>query len=86
MKKIWFMMLMMCAVGAFMACSSDEDENAQSNPVSGVSVPATGKIGNEVIIRGTGFTASDWRMLKKTDSKWRLHSIMQVLRFLCLLL
>lgn len=59
MKKILFMMLMICAVGVFMACSSDDDENAVVNPVSGVSVPATGKIGNEVIIRGTGFTASD---------------------------
>lgn len=59
MKKIWFMMLMICAVGVFMACSSDDDENMVVNPVSGVSVPATGKIGNEVIIRGTGFTASD---------------------------
>lgn len=59
MKKIWFMMLMICAVGVFMACSSDDDEQMVVNPVSGVSVPATGKIGNEVIIRGTGFTASD---------------------------
>ena len=71
MKKIWFMMLMICAVGAFMACSSDDDEQMVVNPVSGVSVPATGKIGNEVIIRGTGFTASDISIYLENTEKDR---------------
>ncbi|WP_455970943.1 hypothetical protein [Bacteroides congonensis] len=71
MKKIWFMMLMICAVGVFMACSNDDDENMVVNPVSGVSVPATGKIGNEVIIRGTGFTASDIAIYLENTEKDR---------------
>lgn len=71
MKKIWFMMLMICAVGVFMACSSDDDEQMVVNPVSGVSVPATGKIGNEVIIRGTGFTASDISIYLENTEKDR---------------
>ncbi len=70
MKKIWFMMLMMCAVSAFTACSDDE-ENEVINPVTGVSVPATGKIGNEVIIRGTGFTASGIAIYLENASKDR---------------
>ena len=58
MKKIWFMMLMMCAVGVFMACSSDDDENPQSNPITNCSVPVEAEIGTEVLVRGTGFDAS----------------------------
>lgn len=58
MKKIWFMMLMICAVGVFMACSSDDDENPQSNPITNCSVPAEAEIGTEVLVRGTGFDAS----------------------------
>lgn len=58
MKKIWFMMLMICAVGVFMACSSDDDENPQSNPITNCSVPVEAEIGTEVLVRGTGFDAS----------------------------
>lgn len=58
MKKIWFMMLMICAVGVFMACSNDDDENPQSNPITNCSVPAEAEIGTEVLVRGTGFDAS----------------------------
>lgn len=58
MKKIWFMMLMICAVGVFMACSNDDDENPQSNPITNCSVPAEAEIGTEVLVRGIGFDAS----------------------------
>ncbi len=62
MKKIWFMMLMMCAVSAFTACSDDE-EKSQSNPIMNCSVPAEAEIGTEVLVRGTGFDKSLAKLL-----------------------
>lgn len=59
MKKNWLLMLLMCAImGAFTACSSDDESTEGQSPVSGVSVPSTGKVGNEVVIQGSGFTGS----------------------------
>lgn len=55
MKKLISMMLMLCAVITFSACSSDDDE--PSNPVSNPTVPQSAKIGAEVTIQGTGFAA-----------------------------
>lgn len=53
MKKLISMMLMLCAVITFSACSSDDD--GPSNPVSNPTVPQSAKIGAEVTIQGTGF-------------------------------
>ena len=55
MKKLISMMLMLCAVITFSACSSDDD--GPSNPVSNPTVPQSAKIGAEVTIQGTGFAA-----------------------------
>ncbi len=65
MKKIWFLMLMMCAVSVFTACSDDEGENEVVNPISNPSVPAEAEIGTEVLVRGTGFDASLARLSLK---------------------
>ena len=56
MKKLISMMLMLCAIITFSACSSDD--NGPSNPVSNAVVPTSAKIGSEVTIQGSGF-ASD---------------------------
>lgn len=56
MKKLISMMLMLCAIITFSACSSDDD--GPSNPVSNQVVPSSAKIGSEVTIQGNGF-ASD---------------------------
>lgn len=56
MKNIWFMLLTVCTMFAFSACSDDDEKNP-TNPVSNAKVPATVQIGEEMIITGTGFTA-----------------------------
>lgn len=58
MKKIWFLMLMMCAVSVFTACSDDDGETEAVNPISNYSVPAEAEIGEEITVKGTGFDAS----------------------------
>lgn len=49
------MMLMLCAIITFSACSSDDD--GPSNPVSNQVVPSSAKIGSEVTIQGNGFAS-----------------------------
>lgn len=56
MKNIWFMLLTVCTMFAFSACSDDDEKNP-TNPVADAKVPATIQIGEEMIITGTGFTA-----------------------------
>lgn len=55
MKKLISMMLMLCAIITFSACSSDDD--GPSNPVSNANVPTSAKIGAEVTIQGSGFAS-----------------------------
>lgn len=55
MKKLISMMLMLCAIITFSACSSDDD--GPSNPVSNAVVPTSAKIGAEVTIQGSGFAS-----------------------------
>lgn len=55
MKKLISMMLMLCAIITFSACSSDDDD--PSNPVSNAVVPTSAKIGSEVTIQGSGFAS-----------------------------
>ena len=55
MKKLISMMLMLCAIITFSACSSDDD--GPSNPVSNANVPTSAKIGAEVTIQGNGFAS-----------------------------
>lgn len=56
MKKLISMMLMLCAIITFSACSSDDD--GPSNPVSNAVVPTSAKIGAEVTVQGSGFASS----------------------------
>lgn len=55
MKKMISMMLMLCAIITFSACSSDDD--GPSNPVSNQVVPSSAKIGSEVTVQGNGFAS-----------------------------
>ena len=55
MKKLISMMLMLCAISTFSACSSDDD--GPSNPVSNQVVPSSAKIGSEVTVQGNGFAS-----------------------------
>lgn len=55
MKKLISMMLMLCAIITFSACSSDDD--VPSNPVSNQVVPSSAKIGSEVTVQGNGFAS-----------------------------
>ncbi len=55
MKKLISMMLMLCAIITFSACSSDDD--GPSNPVSNQVVPSSAKIGSEITVQGNGFAS-----------------------------
>jgi len=55
MKKLISMMLMLCAIITFSACSSDDD--GPSNPASNQVVPSSAKIGSEVTVQGNGFAS-----------------------------
>lgn len=55
MKKLISLMLMLCAIITFSACSSDDD--GPSNPVSNAVVPTSAKIGAEVTVQGSGFAS-----------------------------
>lgn len=55
MKKLISMMLLLCAIITFSACSSDDD--GPSNPVSNQVVPSSAKIGSEVTVQGNGFAS-----------------------------
>lgn len=68
MKKIYVMLLMICAVCAFTACS-DDDEKKPEIPVSGVKIPATAELGSEVTIGGTGFSAESKIFLRDEAGK-----------------
>ena len=56
MKKLISMMLMLCAIITFSACSSDDD--GPTNPVTNPVIPSSANIGSEVTVQGTGFAAS----------------------------
>ncbi|EKJ89701.1 hypothetical protein QR305_03612 [Bacteroides finegoldii] len=73
MRKIWLLMLMACTVMCtFTACSSDDEDDSTSQlPVSGVNIPTSAAVGSEVIIRGSGFTASGVNLYLENASKER---------------
>ena len=68
MKKLISMMLMLCAIITFSACSSDDD--GPSNPVSNPVIPTTAKIGSEVTVQGSGFAAGQtlWLQAESSDA------------------
>lgn len=73
MKKLYYLMLMVCTVFAFTACSDDDDDgngdNPPQNPVTEYSVPAQGEIGGSVTIKGKGYTAESKIFLKDTKTE-----------------
>lgn len=68
MKKIWIIMLMICSIYTFSACSDDDNNPTPKNPVSNVKIPATAEIGTEIIISGTGFSSTAQFTFKDTES------------------
>lgn len=73
MRKIWLLMLMVCTVMCtFTACSSDDEgDSTPQLPVSGVNIPTSAAVGSEVILRGSGFTASGVNLYLENASKER---------------
>lgn len=71
MRKIWFILLMMCTVGAMSACSDDDDgdNNGGQSPVSNVFLPAEGQLGQEIEIVGDGFASTAEFFLKDAAGK-----------------
>lgn len=70
MKKIYLMLLMICSVCAFTACSDDDDEQQKPQiPVTDVKVPATAEAGTEVTLGGTGYTAASKILLRDAAQK-----------------
>ena len=54
MKKIYFLLAMICSICAFTACS-DDDEKTPTCPVTDYSVPAKATAGSSISISGKGF-------------------------------
>ena len=71
MKKIWLLMLMVCTMGVFTACSDDDNgDKTPVNPITNCSVPSTAEIGTEVTVRGEGFDATVAKLiLKDSENK-----------------
>lgn len=65
MKKTFAMLLLMCGLFAFTACSSDD---SAENPVTNVVVANSAKVGSEVIINGSGFTTQGVSLYLKSAS------------------
>lgn len=66
MKKICYLLCMICTLGAFNACSDDDDNMDPSVPVTEIVVPAKVQAGSELIIAGNGF-AKDCKIILKND-------------------
>lgn len=70
MKKLWLMLLIGCTVGAFSACSDDDNETTpgggDKNPISNFSVQSPAEIGGTLQITGTGFDASTAKIYLKS--------------------
>ncbi len=63
MKNIWMMLLIICSVSVFTACSDDDDE--QMPPVAPTAtLPETLTVGQEAIINGKDFVATAKLILK----------------------
>ena len=60
------MMLMLCAIFTFSACSSDDDP---VNPLTGVVIPQSAQIGSVMTIQGTGFAAGQVIQLTLADAE-----------------
>ena len=67
MKKLISMMLMLCAIVTFSACSSDDD--GPTNPVTNPVVPVSANIGAEVTVQGSGFAAGQTLWLQPAEGE-----------------
>lgn len=67
MKKMISMMLMLCAIFTFSACSSDDDDPV--NPLTGVVIPQSAQIGSVMTIQGSGFAAGQVIQLTLADAE-----------------
>lgn len=67
MKKLISMMLMLCAIVTFSACSSDDD--GPTNPVTNPVVPTSAKIGAEVTVQGSGFATRQTLLLQPAEGE-----------------
>lgn len=67
MKKVYFILMLICTIGAFSACSDDDDEI--QNPVTNPQVQQQVEIGQDFTITGTGFTADSKIFLRDNDGK-----------------
>ena len=67
MKKLISMMLMLCAIVTFSACSSDDD--GPTNPVTNPVVPVSANIGAEVTVQGSGFAAGQTLWLQPVEGE-----------------
>lgn len=67
MKKLISMMLMLCAIVTFSACSSDDE--GPTNPVTNPVVPASANIGAEVTVQGSGFAAGQTLWLQPAEGE-----------------
>lgn len=68
MRKLYYLLCMVCTLCAFHACSDDDDNTNASIPVTGITVPAKVQAGGELIIAGNGF-AKDCKILLKNESE-----------------
>ncbi|MDE7074866.1 MAG: hypothetical protein K2O69_07475 [Odoribacter sp.] len=58
MKKIWFMLLLVCSACAFTACSDDDNEIPLSEKITGIDMPKEIVLGEKVEIKAKGFTTT----------------------------
>ncbi len=73
MRKLISMMMMLCAIITFSACSSDDD-NAGKNPVTNIVVPTSAAVGSEQTIQGKGFTSDMTLVLSQNDNNYEVVS------------
>lgn len=55
MKKIWFMLLLICGACAFTACSDDENDLPLSERITGIDMPKEIVLGEKAEIKAKGF-------------------------------
>lgn len=68
MRKLYYLLCMVCTLCAFNACSDDDDDTNASVPVTEITVPAKVQAGGELIIAGNGF-AKDCKIMLKNESE-----------------
>lgn len=78
MKNFYLLLVMICSICAFTACSDDKDDPTPTCPVTGYSVPATAVAGSTISIPGTGYVAGAQIILKNSQNLETLASNIEV--------